>query len=337
MRGLVINGFTVVEALGSGQGGILYLARDSAGREAVIRVARDGEDNLSIRIFTEEAQKLVPAATSVETSTTADGRRVLMALATPPAREPPGSGFTEHPVTQRLVPVSSLPPPTAPSRVPFAILLLALVVFGAGAAMVTLSMRGPPLPVMTVVQPSQPPPVPVALDAAVAPVAAVEPAPSEPAAPAPPAPKATTAESKPSGEVAGVRACTMSPQWRRAAEHDLLRHRQLAALMGIKAFDEFETAEDRLMGVVNGTKDGSDCRAVDAKIEGLTRSWQKRFAALCPPGGAWKNKVRLRVLDAEGLPASKQRELIDQIRAATDERECLTVLAEVAKVTASGP
>jgi hypothetical protein len=36
MRGLVINGFTVVEALGSGQGGILYLARDAAGRKAVI-------------------------------------------------------------------------------------------------------------------------------------------------------------------------------------------------------------------------------------------------------------------------------------------------------------
>jgi hypothetical protein len=177
MKGLVINGFTVVEALGSGQGGILYLARDGEGREAVIRVARDGEDNLSIRVFTEEAQKLVPAATSLETSTTPDGRRVLMAMATPPPRlsaPPPGSGFTEHSVTQRLPRPEPVQQPTARSKASLGLFILALGVFGAGVTMMVLSLRAPP-PTIAVMAPGPPAaPSPSALPSA-APVVVVAP------------------------------------------------------------------------------------------------------------------------------------------------------------------
>jgi hypothetical protein len=346
MRGTVINGFTVVEALGSGQGGILYLARDAGGREAVIRVARDGEDNLSIRIFTEEAQKLVPAATSLETSTTPDGRRVLMAMAAPPAfvrPPPPGSGFTEHPVTQQLRPPEPLPEPTSRSRAPFAVLLLALVVFGAGAAMITLSMRSPPAPVMAVVPPALPsPPPPVALDAAIGPLDVVAPAPArDPVAAAPlPAPKPAMAAPASGNAPAGVRECVMTSQWRRAAEHDLLQYRQLTALLGLQAFAEYEKAEDQMLEAVDATKDGTDCRPLDAKIEALTRPWRKRFDALCPADGTWKSKARARALDATNLSDSRRTDLIAEINAATAQRDCLKVhgtLASLGSQAAPGP
>jgi hypothetical protein len=330
MRGLVINGFTVVEALGSGQGGILYLARDAAGREAVIRVARDGEDNLSIRIFTEEAQKLVPAATSLETSTTPDGRRVLMAMAAPPAQvrpPPPGSGFTQHAVTQQLPRPEPLPTPT--SKAPFAVLLLALVVFGAGAAMIALSMRSPPAATIAWVPAPVPPAPPspssaVSPDAAVALAAAVQPPPLPAAAPS--RPTASSESTRPATDVPGIRECVMSAHWRRAAKSELHEYRQLvAAVATTKTFGEYEEAQDRVLQAANAAPDGSDCRALDAKIEALTRIWEKRFNAVCPANGAWKVNAKQRVLNAEHLAASKGRELIDQIDAAKDRNECLTV------------
>jgi hypothetical protein len=414
MRGLVINGFTVVEALGSGQGGILYLARDAAGREAVIRVARDSEDNLSIRIFTEEAQKLVPAATSLETPTMPDGRRVLMAMATPPpgsSAPPPGSGFTEHSVTQRLPPREPVQQPTARSKASLGLVLLALVVFGAGATMMVLSLRAAP-PTIAVMAPAPPAPPPPSPPPSAAPVAVVVPtspdaAPTAAAKPtAKPAPTstciaddawrkrldmdlsdlekrsqlpldetdrevralhdaakaATTSQdcarvdarfdalmrralppprASPgpgASETPGVRECTMSAQWRRGAEADLRASRQLIAALGDrKSFSDYEDAEDRLLQVANATKDGSDCRALDAKIEALLGPWRKRFDALCPADGAWKNKARLRVLNAEALPKPKELELIDQIKAATDLRECLAVHAELASLPPPRP
>jgi hypothetical protein len=170
MKGLVINGFTVVEALGSGQGGILYLARDSEGREAVIRVARDGEDNVAIRIFIEEAKQLLPSATDVETTVAADGRRILMARATPvpgtrtppPALAPqgaagsPGMGFTRYAATERLPEPGPPPAPASPSRLSVLLLLAALVVFGAGVSMIVLALRAAPRPptLPAVVQPT---------------------------------------------------------------------------------------------------------------------------------------------------------------------------------------
>ncbi len=139
-------------------------------------------------------------------------------------------------------------------------------------------------------------------------------------------------------ETPGVRECSMSAQWRRGAEADLRASRQLIAALGDrKAFSDYEDAEDRLLRVANATNDGSDCRALDAKIEALLGPWRKRFDALCPADGAWKYKARLRVLNAEALPKATELHLIDQIKAATDVGECLAVHAELASLPPPRP
>jgi hypothetical protein len=150
-----------------------------------------------------------------------------------------------------------------------------------------------------------------------------------------PPPRATP--SPEASNVAGVRECTMSVQWRRGAEQDLLQYRQLIALLGVDAFAEFEVAEDRLVAALNAATDGTDCRALDAKIEALIGSWRKRVDVLCPSNGAWKNKAKLRALDAEGLEPTKQTELIEQIQAATNQRDCLTVQSQLASLPLPRP
>jgi hypothetical protein len=353
MKGLVITGFTVVEALGSGQGGILYLARDAEGREAVIRVARDGEDNVAIRLFIEEARQLLPSATDVETTVASDGRRILMARATPvpgslASRPPvehraapdlPGGGFTRYAATEKLPSPESPPPALAPSRAPLVMLLAAQVVFGAGASMGVLAFRSPSRPTSPAVARPVTPDAgrPVEPVVAVTPSARPEPAPVEPA-PEPPAialvtaPVATAETNR-----AGVRPCIFDSRWRRAAESDLGGYRRLAASLGPDAFADFEDDEDSVARVLATMEDGADCRALDARLEKLTSSWDKRLAKhRCTPDASWRSSSEARLAKVP-LPESERAGLIEEIRKATDWADCLRInqrLASRASVSA---
>jgi hypothetical protein len=319
MKGLVVNGFTVVEALGSGQGGILYLARDSEGREAVIRVARDGEDNVSIRVFIEEARQLLPQASEVETSTASDGRRMLMALSTPRA-PPPGSGQTQHAVTQRL-PRAAPPELPARSKAPVALLLVALAVFGAGAAMVAMALRTPSVATVAArpeVAPLAAPPVApspaVPVDAGLAPVVAAEPV--EVAAPRKP-----TANSN----SAGLRPCTLDSRWRKSVDAELEPIQAVTAVLGSETFRAFDDAAAPILAELDRRADGADCRDLDAKVEALVNTWLKRLRPhACAPDDAWRASARKRLAAAE-LPAGAQQAIEAQIDGARRWADCVKV------------
>jgi hypothetical protein len=67
MRGLSINGFIVVETMGSGRfGNLLYLARHPAtGQEAIIRLVSEGENGSTMPVFLDEASALLPGSQEV--------------------------------------------------------------------------------------------------------------------------------------------------------------------------------------------------------------------------------------------------------------------------------
>jgi hypothetical protein len=344
MKARVINGFTVVEALGSGQGGILYLARDGEGREAVIRVARDGEDNVAIRVFIEEAKQLLPSATDVETTVASDGRRILMARATPlpgtlasrppPAAETPGTGFTRYAATERLPDPAPPPAPSASSRAPLLLLLAALVVFGAGASMVVLALRSPALAPPAEMPTLSTPDLDAGKAAEVAEVVTLPPPPEpEPVAKvrptsAPTPPVAARADAN----RAGVRPCVFDVQWRRAAETDLRGYRRLAASLGPRAFSDFENDEDTVSLALSKMQDGADCRGLDAQLQKLTDAWDKRLEKhQCMPDAAWRSASEAR-LATSGLPESERTALAAEIKAATDWADCLRINQRLASV-----
>jgi len=66
-RGLKVNGFVVVETLGSGRAGLLSLARPLAVQEAIIRLASEGRQRGLRAGFLEEASSLPPHACEVAT------------------------------------------------------------------------------------------------------------------------------------------------------------------------------------------------------------------------------------------------------------------------------
>jgi hypothetical protein len=273
MKGLVVNGFTVVEALGSGQGGVLYLARDGEGREAVIRVAREGEDNVSIRIFIEEARQLLPEATELETPTASDGRRVLMALATA-AAPVPGSGHSQHAVTQRL-PRSIFPEPKVPPRVSLVLMLVALAVFGAGAAMVAMASKGtPPAPVAALPEVHQgaPPPaplVPQTPDAGDSAVDALVPTPASPVA-VPVKPVRPKAVRPPID-------CTPDARWRRIMSNDLNEVRDLvAAKSSLEQYAAFEEVQVGILERASRAVTPEQCAAVQAEVDRVVRKYLPR-------------------------------------------------------------
>lgn len=112
MRGLNVNGFVVVETLGSGRAGLLYLARHPVtGQEAIIRLASKGDSGMSAQVFLEEASSLLPHASEVATEYDSDGSPVLMATA--PSTAPTGK-LPQPPRTVSTQPpsFSSGPPPS---------------------------------------------------------------------------------------------------------------------------------------------------------------------------------------------------------------------------------
>jgi len=68
MRGLNVNGFVIVETLGSGRAGWLSLARHPVTvQEAIIRLASQGRQRGLRAGFLEEASSLLPHACEVAT------------------------------------------------------------------------------------------------------------------------------------------------------------------------------------------------------------------------------------------------------------------------------
>lgn len=320
MKGLVINGFTVVEALGSGQHGVLYLARDaSTGREAVIRIARDAEDTLSVRVFVEEARGLLPLAGDVETTTTSDGRKVLIAATRPgPSGAPsPGTGFTEYPVTQRLPRIDA---PPSRTRVVIPLLAAALVVAGVAAA---LSLRPPPTAPVAVAPPPPPPPAPVApLDAGVPPEPAVvspEPAPSPVKLPAP--------------RQSPGRPCVASLAWRGGVEADLQELTELAALLDerVHGFTPVETAQEAMLVELKALPLDGDCRPLEARLTALKTTWLRRFEPhRCTPDDHWRRTMSSELLDLEGkAPAASLQALRGAVARAGSWADCLRVARQL--------
>lgn len=287
MRGLSVNGFVIVETLGSGQGGILYLARDASGREAVVRVARDSEDQLSVRLFHEEAVKLLPAIDEVGPATGSDGRRLLVATA--PST---GNGFTQHAVTQRLA-VSEPQVPPANRLLVLAALLGLAAVAGVGT-FVWLSgshREASPTPVAKTVEPivavvevrEQP------LDAGVIPapvVALVAPSPARP----PSVPKA-------------VIDCTPDDAWRKRMNLDLA---DLEAKANAMSPVEVEKAVQRLYTDMKDAKSPKECEAIEQRFEQLLRRAistpvprAARPVRTCEPDQRWRDMMMLNLDELE--------------------------------------
>ncbi len=216
MRGLNVNGFIVVETLGSGRSGLLYLARHpTTGQEAIIRLASKGENELTGQVFLEEASSLLKDARDLTPTIASDGSRVLMAVAklpdphaartqplAPPER-PRGDGFSEHARTAQM----TRAPRAAPNRVSLVVLFVGLATLAAGVTVLTLAYRSLPPPVAIPAPEVRQPPQPIAVEAprpVPAPLPPVEPAPVVAPAPA----KVAKANPRP------VRTCEPDQRWR---------------------------------------------------------------------------------------------------------------------------
>lgn len=217
MKGLNVNGFIVVETLGSGRSGLLYLARHpTTGQEAIIRLASNGESELTGQVFLEEAASLLKDARDLTPTVASDGSRVLMAVAklpdphsartqplAPPER-PRGDGFSEHAKTAQM----TRAPRAAPNRVSLVVLFVGLATLAAGVTVLALANRAAPTPVAIPV-PIAPPPAPVVQPVAPVPVPL---APVQPVA-APVAESAPVKAVKPA-PVRPVRTCVADQRWR---------------------------------------------------------------------------------------------------------------------------
>jgi len=257
MKGLTINGYLVVEVLGSGQAGILYLARDAEGREAIVRVARDSEDNVSIRVFQEEAARLLPSVANVITSDALDGRKVLMAT-------PAGGGATRHAETQRLPPHVEVPPPRRASVV---LLLASLALVAASAVFFLLSSQerrarasaassGVTPTSVEVTRFAEPGASELSADAAV-PVAATEPA----------SPAAAHRDTTPR-PVARRPDCTPDERWKRMMQLNL---REVDARANALSALEVEREVMKLGAAVERAASPAECSAVNAQFEALVK------------------------------------------------------------------
>ena len=274
MRGLNVNGFVIVETLGSGRAGLLYLARHpTTGQEAIIRLASRGDSGTSAQVFLEEASSLLPHASEVATEYASNGSPVLMATApstAPTGKLPqpsPGSGYTQHPTTQLL----DRPRPVKASLA-VAVLLLGLVALGGGLAVMMMVVRAPAaassLPRGTVAD------APAPIVAAPA-IVVASPAPTVPPQPAVAA-KPALAPVLPKRSPPETPTCTVDQRWLRTINLELAAARRVAANRGDEAFRRYEREEDGVMAKVLALPTGADCRAVDVELDRLLARWPGR-------------------------------------------------------------
>lgn len=293
MRGLNVNGFVIVETLGSGRSGLLYLARHpTTGQEAIIRLASNGDDGMTAKLFLEEAASLLPTASDVEPQVASDGSRVLVAFASPSsarteplpqARAAPGAGATQHEHTLRLAPPSALP------RVaPLLILFVGLAALAAAVTVLLLVARGAP-PVIAA-QPIPTPPVVAAAPPPVAPAAAL-PSPVAPQQPPAPPPQPTALPQPASKQPPPERPTSARPappavaprpakkvvcdrQWLRAANAELAALRSVVARRDDDAlYRRYEDDEDRVIRRFDDVDTPEQCVAVDAAIDALLQKY----------------------------------------------------------------
>jgi hypothetical protein len=302
MRGLNVNGFVIVETLGSGRSGLLYLARHpTTGQEAIIRLAGNAEDGMTAKVFLEEATSLLPTARDVEPQVASDGSRVLMALggsstapteplpqpvtdrlpgseATLQARSPPapipGSGATQHPHTHRLGD-SSLT-----RSAPLLLVFIGLAALAAAVTVLILVARRPaPVSVPVVVVPPAPPrPVVIAppTESAPVPQPVVITPPSEPA----PVVQPSSAPSRPvvarpAPAPAPKKTVVCDLRWQRAARTELAALRvEVARRDDDGLFRRYEDDEDRVVLRMLTLPADEECQAVDAALDALLAKYR---------------------------------------------------------------
>jgi hypothetical protein len=268
MRGLNVNGFIVVETLGSGRAGILYLARHpTTGQEAIIRVASTAENELTAKVFLEEASSLLPAASDVQPTVASDGSRVLMAL-----ERAPGSGFSQHSQTQRIVPAPAPPPP---GRAGLALAFIGLTALAAAVTLVVLTTRqsttaaSPPIVVASPVEP----------DAGV--VAQMEPVVVAPVEAPVPQPLARAPMPQP--------ACSPTERWKKTKQLDLQEIEEKA-----NAIEPVELARtvQTLGAAVAAAKTTDDCARLDRTIGSLVKRAIKPGKKSCIVDDRWLKSVQ---------------------------------------------
>lgn len=277
MRGLNVNGFIVVETLGSGRAGILYLARHpTTGQEAIIRVASTADNELTAKVFLEEASSLLPAASDVQPTVASDGSRVLMAV-----ERVPGSGFSQHAHTQRIAPPSSARPP----RSGLIFFLLGLAALGAAVTLVVLTLQQTPnqasalpvvVPIMVAPVDAGVLPAPLSsapVDAGVvlsdAPVAAMPPAPARAAAPR--------------------TVCTPDDRWKKSRQLDLQEIEERA-----NAIDPVELTRtvQSLGAAVAAAQTADECARLNGAITSLVKRAIKPVKKVCIVDDQWLKSVR---------------------------------------------
>lgn len=275
MRGLNVNGFIVVETLGSGRAGILYLARHpTTGQEAIIRVASTADNELTAKVFLEEASSLLPAASDVQPTIASDGSRVLMAV-----ERAPGSGFSQHSQTQRIAAPSS----RRPSRTGLIFFLLGLAALAAAVTLVVLTLQRPPtltssltvVPVVVApvdaggIATSLPPP-PVDAGVLLAEVAVVEAAPA--------AARAATRS-----------VCTPDERWKKSRQLDLQEIEEKA-----NAIDPVELARtvQSLGAAVAAAETPGDCTRLSGAIGSLVKRAIKPVKKTCIVDDRWLKSVQ---------------------------------------------
>ncbi|MDP1917828.1 MAG: hypothetical protein Q8L14_16410 [Myxococcales bacterium] len=274
MRGLNVNGFVIVDTLGSGRSGILYLARHPAtGQEAIIRLAGNAEDGMTAKVFLEEAASLLPTARDVEPQVASDGSRVLMALGassiapTLPLPQPaterlPGHGATQHPHTQRLSD-SSLT-----RSAPLLLVFVGLAALAAAVTVLVLVTRGAPSPAPVMVVPPAPPREPVVI----APPP-VEPAPVVQAPSAPARAPSRPAVARPAPAPKSNAICDL--RWQRAANTELSTLRiEVARRNDDALFRRYEDDEERVLVRMQTLPADEECQAVDAALDALLAKYR---------------------------------------------------------------
>ncbi len=277
MRGLNVNGFVIVDTLGSGRSGILYLARHPAtGQEAIIRLAGNAEDGMTAKVFLEEAASLLPTARDVEPQVASDGSRVLMALGasstapTVPLPQPatdrlPGRGATQHPDTQRLSD-SSLT-----RSAPLLLVFIGLAALAAAVTVLVLVTRGaPPSPTPVIVVPPAPPREPVVI--APPPVVELAPVVEPPSAPPARAPsRPVVARPAPAPKATAI--CDL--RWQRAANTELSALRiEVARRNDDALFRRYENDEERVVLRMQTLPADEECQAVDAALDALLAKYR---------------------------------------------------------------
>ncbi len=281
MRGLNVNGFVIVETLGSGRSGLLYLARHpSTGQEAIIRLAGNAEDGMTAKVFLEEAASLLPTARDVEPQVASDGSRVLMALGassiapTLPLPQPatdrlPGHGATQHAHTQRLSD-SSLT-----RSAPLLLVFIGLAALAAAVTVLILVTRGAapsPAPVMVIPPPPAPPREPVVIaPPPLVDLAPVVDPPSAPPARAPSRPVVARPAPVPAPKTTAI--CDL--RWQRAANTELSALRiEVAGRDDDALFRRYEDDEDRVVVRMQTLPAGEECQAVDAALDALLAKYR---------------------------------------------------------------